>query len=925
MSKDSQKGTFFGALSPWNTSRSTTPQPINDTKGVLPRSRGEDHTVTHRHGLSLRRYPKDCPPLRVRWFYAVDSPKWKPGLRDHKGDSKPLAPPKKFVPFTCTDSQAIEDAFQELLEVDVEKEHVSYTRPMREASREPTKVPVNEDSLFDVSIEQRELSPAYWIGPIYEVRRGTWFFQDGSTIKPCEENLATQLEEGYLKSKPWRYTSPSYPSKLSTTANDSGDGSNYTSNGAENVGHATLISGNEPEPYRLFGAYMNSIVTYQDSSTALLMSDDFMSRVSTTFYQKLGGVPGTKLVRGFTESKKQREPSDKACAETKTSVDDLPDILPGEPQDKRVPQLSKTTSDHQMPGNEDASVEAKPILEQHIPLTGSRPDMVDLEEQARKQEQKEMEDSRKVEDKDREIDHLVLVTHGIGQRLSMRLESVNFIHDINVLRKTLKSVYRASPDLQALNSGFEDKHENCRVQVLPVCWRHLLDFPYQKEQQPRMEFDLGDAESPGDVSYPSLSDITLDNVPAVRNLISDLAMDVLLYQSAYGEHISRIVKQECNRILDLYKKRNPSFRGTVSLCGHSLGSAILFDILCHEQQGSESFETPNFDHNDSGHGAFQGDSLGFECEDMFCLGSPIALFQMLKGKTIAGRPHRSGGGGDRKSSVDPDGQTVTVKSPPSPSVRHNVQSAKKDTLLQHTQASVSSPKCRQLFNIFHPSDPVSYRLEPLISPAMSSLKPQPLPSVKRGLWTTSGQSLSMISSRVGQSVGSLWTNFTSGVASSLLNRSLGLTSETASSDSALNFTLQAQQARPTASSSGSLHKTENARNPTLIDSDLETLYEGYRRTGGRGKRRDTGTKGENPFESQGNDQYGEKLLIEDAKVRALNSNGRVDYSIQEGTFDISMIASIASHLSYWSDEDVCHFMMSQMLCRKARGQDIRPG
>ena len=246
-------------------------------------------------------------------------------------------------------------------------------------------------------------------------------------------------------------------------------GSSSTSNGTENVGHATLVSGNEPEPYRLFGAYMNSIVTYQDSSTALLMSDDFMSRVSTTFYQKLGGVPGTKLVRGFTESKKQKESSDKSCAETKIIGDDLSDILSGEHQEKSAPHLLKpTTFDHQIPGDENASVKATPILEQNNPLTGSQPDMVELEEQARKQEQKEMEDSRKVEDKDREIDHLVLVTHGIGQRLSMRLESVNFIHDINVLRKTLKSVYRASPDLQALNSDFEDRHENCRVQVLPV-------------------------------------------------------------------------------------------------------------------------------------------------------------------------------------------------------------------------------------------------------------------------------------------------------------------------------------------------------------------------------------------------------------------------------------------------------------------------
>jgi hypothetical protein len=29
----------------------------------------------------------------------------------------------------------------------------------------------------------------------YLVRRGTWFFQEGSVLRPCEENLAAQLEE----------------------------------------------------------------------------------------------------------------------------------------------------------------------------------------------------------------------------------------------------------------------------------------------------------------------------------------------------------------------------------------------------------------------------------------------------------------------------------------------------------------------------------------------------------------------------------------------------------------------------------------------------------------------------------------------------------------------------------------------------------
>jgi len=36
-----------------------------------------------------------------------------------------------------------------------------------------------------------------------------------------------------------------------------------------------------------------------------------------------------------------------------------------------------------------------------------------------------------------------------------------------------------------------------------------------------------------------------------------------------------------------------------------------------------------------------------------------------------------------------------------------------------------------------------------------------------------------------------------------------------------------------------------------------------------------------------------------------------------GAFDISLIASIASHLTYWADEDVNHFILSQILSRRS--------
>ena len=58
------------------------------------------------------------------------------------------------------------------------------------------KVPVNEDHLFEVDVTQRTISPVYWEGPSYEVRRATWFMQSDGWV-PCEENVAEQIELGY--------------------------------------------------------------------------------------------------------------------------------------------------------------------------------------------------------------------------------------------------------------------------------------------------------------------------------------------------------------------------------------------------------------------------------------------------------------------------------------------------------------------------------------------------------------------------------------------------------------------------------------------------------------------------------------------------------------------------------------------------------
>lgn len=416
----------------------------------------------------------------------MDSPKRKPALLDQKKpDHKPPPPPKKFIPFSPGDSQSIEATFQKLSEIeDSHQDEQSRRAALQQVS---TKVPVNEDYLFDVDVEARELSPAYWIGPVYEVRRGTWFIQEGSVFKPCEENFATQLEEGYVKLRPWKIqTEERGEGRSSDTISGEGHGADspHSAPGtprstkprekAQNVGTGPTAALSELQQYRLFGAYMNTIVTYQDESTAWYTTDDFMTRVSSTVYQTLGRAPGTRVVRGLMETRRTREPLDSRAAERKQS-----EKVPGTPRRGAIPASSTVPpSGHDSANVSGSEAEAeglprRPIstLERQMSsLAGEPQNPAELEEQARRQEEQEMEDSREVdsEDQGRDVDHLVLVTHGIGQRLGLRLESINFIHDVNVLRKTFKGVYKASPDLQALNSAFPDSDSNCRVQVIPV-------------------------------------------------------------------------------------------------------------------------------------------------------------------------------------------------------------------------------------------------------------------------------------------------------------------------------------------------------------------------------------------------------------------------------------------------------------------------
>jgi hypothetical protein len=693
---DSKQG-FLANLSPWG-SRAATPKPPttprtaeggadDDVKAkereaaVLGTQRGGDHVVDRRHRLSLKRYPQDCPPLAVRWYHAVDVPKRKPLSAHGLAPDTSLPKAKKWIPFSTSDSAAIEAAFQKTADAadaaERAKGATTPTTPDKEgasAKATTTKVSVNEDYLFDVEIETRELAPSFWLGPVYDVKRGTWFTTDGEAV---DESLATQLEEGYLKVKPWRFGQPEEkrsasqprPRPLSmgpafgddhrkelarlnrdSTSNPVTPKTSFDSLRKEankqqedakpTDGPATSVPPLESSrTHRLFGAHMNSTVTYQDENTAWLLTDDMWSRMGSTLYQRFAGgahFAGYKYTRGFTDTKeKKKVPGSAKSPESKKGTDRpaTPSMAYGSDHGKGTTTGSPENMSDAETSDTETKIESptqtrRRNLERQVSslMTSSKTDYErEQEEEQRKIEEKEMRDDYKNQDnrdQGRDIEHLLLITHGIGQRLGMRMESINFIHDVNTMRKSFKSVYAASPDLQALNAEVDSETKNNRIQVIPIVWRHLLDFPQQSLKHNRKEHDLGDLDHE-DHTYPNLEDITVEGVPAVRNFLTDLALDILLYQSpAYKGHISRIVVNELNRVYRLYKERNPNFKGKVSLVGHSLGSAIMFDILCIQKGARSNASSHSSKHRRQ---TEEGLKLDFEVEDFYALGNAIHL------------------------------------------------------------------------------------------------------------------------------------------------------------------------------------------------------------------------------------------------------------------------------------------------------------
>eukprot|EP00794_Sanderia_malayensis_P004232 gene4232-4795_t len=148
-----------------------------------------------------------------------------------------------------------------------------------------------------------------------------------------------------------------------------------------------------------------------------------------------------------------------------------------------------------------------------------------------------------------EINHLIFVVHGIGPAADIKMRSI--IDCVDDMRQ--QSLVQMGTH-QFVKEGIPVG----RVEYLPIEW-------YSKLHNDRHGVD------------DRLKAITLPSIGKFRNFTNETLTDILFSQA-----ICDTVVDEMNRLLQLFQGRNPKFQGQVSVCGHSLGACIVFDILANQ-------------------------------------------------------------------------------------------------------------------------------------------------------------------------------------------------------------------------------------------------------------------------------------------------------------------------------------------------------
>ncbi|XP_010019901.1 PREDICTED: phospholipase DDHD2, partial [Nestor notabilis] len=354
-----------------------------------------------------------------------------------------------------------------------------------------------------------------------------------------------------------------------------------------------------------------------------------------------------------------------------------------------------------------------------------------------------------------QIDHLVFVVHGIGPACDIRFRSI--VQCVNDFRNVSLSM------LQAHFKKAQEQQQIGRVEFLPVNWHSSL-------HSTGVDVDL--------------ERITLPSINRLRHFINDTILDVFFYNSStYCQTIVDTVASEMNRLYQLFLQRNPLFKGGVSIAGHSLGSLILFDLLTNQKAAPEEDERSEEGARTtaSNKGVEEVKEIlkelelseyceVFEKEKMdrqalfLCteanlkemgipLGPRMKMLHYISSKremqdqsTAAPQHKECGSPPQQNPDNTDDGRSCQYRDIGLGQVSANYpQLNYKPTIffafgspigmfltvrgVKRINPNYSLPTCKGFFNIFHPFDPVAYRIEPMIVPDVE-FEPMLLPHHK---------------------------------------------------------------------------------------------------------------------------------------------------------------------------------------------------
>ena len=186
-------------------------------------------------------------------------------------------------------------------------------------------------------------------------------------MKPCDENLATQIEEGYLKLKPFRTPlpttkvqpseenparppspSPKVKSKDSQSETEtkvptSRSSSPFLFSRSGTPATPVVETAKKEMIWKLLGdLHMGKYVVYINATTAWLLSDDLYGKLTSSVYQTLsagGHLGGIKLVRGYVELGKPKVQDKKLNESTMVAkVTGNEDTIADEVEEKEMEQ-----------------------------------------------------------------------------------------------------------------------------------------------------------------------------------------------------------------------------------------------------------------------------------------------------------------------------------------------------------------------------------------------------------------------------------------------------------------------------------------------------------------------------------------------------------------------------------------------------------